>query len=123
MVSPVWSPHTATVGHTCALAKQWRQTVRIETIAGQLSTPGRARRRPGREARTAEVNSATERNVRKQLAKGVGILKIAKSPASGQAQTARDLLSMLLCRQRWLDALWVRCCRRLPVRGSSPLKR
>jgi hypothetical protein len=38
MVSPVWSPHTATVGHTCALAKQWRQTVRIETIAGQLST-------------------------------------------------------------------------------------
>jgi hypothetical protein len=41
MVSPVWSPHTATVGHTCALAKQWPQTVRIETIAGQLSTHGR----------------------------------------------------------------------------------
>jgi len=42
MVSPVWSSHTATVGHTCALAKQGRQTVRIETIAGQLSTRGRA---------------------------------------------------------------------------------
>src|SRR5262249_57959997 len=54
MVSPVWSPHTATVGHTCALAKQWRQTVRIEIIAGQLSTPGQARRRSGREARPAE---------------------------------------------------------------------
>jgi hypothetical protein len=54
MVSPGWSPHTATVGHTCALAKQWRQTVRIETIAGQLSIPGRSRHHPGREARSAE---------------------------------------------------------------------
>src|SRR5262244_531354 len=35
---PVWSPHTAAVGHTRALAKQWRQTVRIETIAGLLGT-------------------------------------------------------------------------------------
>jgi hypothetical protein len=41
IVSPVWSPHTAAVGHTRALAKQWPQTVRIETIAGQLSTHGR----------------------------------------------------------------------------------
>jgi len=36
MVSP-----SAAIGHTRALAKQWRQTVRIETIAGQLSTHGR----------------------------------------------------------------------------------
>ena len=53
MVSPVWSPHTAAVEHTRALAK-WRQTVRIETIAGQLSTPGRARDRAGREAQPTE---------------------------------------------------------------------
>lgn len=42
IVSPVWSPHNAAQGHTRALAKQWRQTVRIETIAG----PVRAHRKP-----------------------------------------------------------------------------
>ena len=36
MVSPVWSPHTAAVGHTRALAKQWQQTVQTGTITGQL---------------------------------------------------------------------------------------
>src|SRR5262249_21695127 len=77
MVSPVWSSHTATVGHTCALAKQWRQTVRIETIAGQRST----RERPvahGVGSARPKIDSATERKVRKRLAKGVGILKVAK---------------------------------------------
>src|SRR5262249_1168232 len=41
IVSPVWSPRTAAIGHTRALAKQGQQTVRIETFAGQLSTQGR----------------------------------------------------------------------------------
>jgi hypothetical protein len=35
IVSPLWSPNAAQ-GHTRALAKQWRQTVRIETIAGPV---------------------------------------------------------------------------------------
>jgi hypothetical protein len=48
MFSPVWSPHTAAVGHTRALAKQGQQTVRIETITRQLGMKSCAVHSPDR---------------------------------------------------------------------------
>ena len=42
-----------------------------------------------REARPAEDSSAIERKVRKQLAKGLGILKVAKSLGIGTGTVQR----------------------------------
>src|SRR5215471_8039194 len=48
-----------------------------------------ARRRPGRKLGRPKIDSATERKVRKQLAKGVGILKVAKSLGIGTGTVQR----------------------------------
>jgi hypothetical protein len=53
-----------------------------------------ARSRPGREARPPKIDRATERKVRKQLAKGVGILKVAKSLGVGTGRFSASQTSL-----------------------------
>src|SRR5262249_6430648 len=102
MVSPVWSPHTATIEHTCALAKQWRQTVRIETIAGQLGTPGRARHRS--ETRPAEDRQRDRTEGAKAACERCGYLEGCQVARDwGRSRIGRGLAEMrrrLRCRRR-----------------------
>ena len=71
------------------MAKQWRQTVRIETIAGRLNTPGERAVAQGVKLGRPKIDDATERKVRKQLAKGVGILKVARLLGIGTGTVQR----------------------------------
>jgi hypothetical protein len=59
----------------------------MEIIAGQLSTSGRACGRQGVKLGRPKID--VERKMRKKLAKGVGILKVARSLGIGTGTVQR----------------------------------